>query len=151
MTCMCIRENFRFYVVGQQGIAITFFLLLAYSALNIDNGEINKVKNQLTGEFGAVPDVARQYKVGSGGSGSVHCCRRLPKRMKHLSDASPHAVHCSHCKCNVPGLSWSMDPLISAGIGFILHGYSDCFHMTKHFFTLILLNLCEIMHQHSDI
>lgn len=31
-------------------------------AINIDNGEANNVKNQLTGEFGKVPDVARDYK-----------------------------------------------------------------------------------------
>jgi aconitate hydratase len=32
-------------------------------AVNAENGEVNKVKNQLTGEYGAVPDVARDYKV----------------------------------------------------------------------------------------
>jgi len=31
-------------------------------AINIDNGLANKVKNQVTGEFGGVPDVARDYK-----------------------------------------------------------------------------------------
>ena len=31
-------------------------------AVNAENGETNKVKNQLTGEFGKVPDVARAYK-----------------------------------------------------------------------------------------
>jgi aconitate hydratase len=31
-------------------------------AINAENGEANKVKNQLTGEFGKVPDVARAYK-----------------------------------------------------------------------------------------
>jgi aconitate hydratase len=31
-------------------------------ALNIENGETNKVKNALTGEYGAVPDTARYYK-----------------------------------------------------------------------------------------
>ena len=31
-------------------------------ATNAENGEMNKVKNQLTGEWGAVPDVARHYK-----------------------------------------------------------------------------------------
>ncbi|XP_064600693.1 aconitate hydratase, mitochondrial-like [Liolophura sinensis] len=35
---------------------------LLIGAVNIDNGEINKVKNQLTGEVGAVPDTARHYK-----------------------------------------------------------------------------------------
>ncbi|KAI4494906.1 hypothetical protein M0804_001107 [Polistes exclamans] len=31
-------------------------------AVNSENGEVNKIKNQLTGEWGAVPDVARHYK-----------------------------------------------------------------------------------------
>eukprot|EP00168_Porphyra_purpurea_P009981 TRINITY_DN244_c1_g1_i4.p1 TRINITY_DN244_c1_g1~~TRINITY_DN244_c1_g1_i4.p1 ORF type:complete len:875 (+),score=346.74 TRINITY_DN244_c1_g1_i4:221-2626(+) len=32
-------------------------------AINAENGEINSVKNSLTGEYGAVPDVARAYKA----------------------------------------------------------------------------------------
>lgn len=35
---------------------------LLIGAVNADNGKVNCVKNQLTGEYGAVPDVARQYK-----------------------------------------------------------------------------------------
>ncbi|KOC61025.1 Aconitate hydratase, mitochondrial [Habropoda laboriosa] len=31
-------------------------------AVNSENGEMNKIKNQLTGEWGKVPDVARHYK-----------------------------------------------------------------------------------------
>jgi aconitate hydratase len=31
-------------------------------AINAENGEANKVKNSVTGEYGAVPDVARDYK-----------------------------------------------------------------------------------------
>lgn len=31
-------------------------------AVNSENGEMNKIKNQLTGEWGGVPDVARHYK-----------------------------------------------------------------------------------------
>ncbi|XP_043471926.1 probable aconitate hydratase, mitochondrial [Leptopilina heterotoma] len=31
-------------------------------AVNSENGEMNKIKNQLTGDWGAVPDVARYYK-----------------------------------------------------------------------------------------
>ena len=34
-----------------------------FSAVNIDNKEINKVKNQLTGDVGSVPETARYYKV----------------------------------------------------------------------------------------
>ncbi|XP_022910347.2 aconitate hydratase, mitochondrial [Onthophagus taurus] len=32
-------------------------------AVNAENGEMNKIKNQLTGEWGSVPDVARHYKA----------------------------------------------------------------------------------------
>ncbi|KAK9888244.1 hypothetical protein WA026_000509 [Henosepilachna vigintioctopunctata] len=32
-------------------------------ATNSENGEMNKIKNQVTGEWGGVPDVARQYKA----------------------------------------------------------------------------------------
>ncbi|KAH1026239.1 hypothetical protein HUJ05_010787 [Dendroctonus ponderosae] len=32
-------------------------------ATNIENNEMNKIKNQLTGEWGGVPDVARVYKA----------------------------------------------------------------------------------------
>ncbi|GAB4820522.1 hypothetical protein N2152v2_007568 [Parachlorella kessleri] len=32
-------------------------------ALNSENGKVNSIKNQLTGEYGAVPDVARAYKA----------------------------------------------------------------------------------------
>lgn len=36
---------------------------LLIGAVNYDNDELNSVKNQLTGEFGAVPDTARHYKA----------------------------------------------------------------------------------------
>ncbi|XP_049852945.1 probable aconitate hydratase, mitochondrial [Schistocerca gregaria] len=36
---------------------------LLIGAVNAENGEMNKVKNQLTGEWGPVPDVARAYKA----------------------------------------------------------------------------------------
>jgi len=32
-------------------------------AINMENGEANKVKNQVTGDWGAVPDTARAYKA----------------------------------------------------------------------------------------
>ncbi|CAG9862641.1 unnamed protein product [Phyllotreta striolata] len=32
------------------------------TATNAENGELNKIKNQTTGQYGAVPDVARDYK-----------------------------------------------------------------------------------------
>lgn len=38
---------------------------LLIGAVNIENDEANKVKNRLTGDFGAVPDVARHYKANS--------------------------------------------------------------------------------------
>lgn len=41
---------------------------LLISALNSFNGETNLVQNQLTGEFGAVPDTARAYKAAGVGS-----------------------------------------------------------------------------------
>lgn len=31
-------------------------------AVNSENNEVNKIKNQLTGDWGGVPDVARHYK-----------------------------------------------------------------------------------------
>eukprot|EP01135_Chromosphaera_perkinsii_P004695 Nk52_evm6s294 gene=Nk52_evmTU6s294 len=36
---------------------------LLIGATNIENKEMNNVKNQVTGEYGGVPDVARQYKA----------------------------------------------------------------------------------------
>ena len=33
------------------------------SATNAENKEMNNIKNQLTGEYGSVPDTARHYKV----------------------------------------------------------------------------------------
>ena len=35
---------------------------LLITAINFENEEMNTVKNQDTGKFGGVPDVARQYK-----------------------------------------------------------------------------------------
>ena len=34
-----------------------------FRATNSENGEVNKLKNHLTGEYGAVPATARDYKV----------------------------------------------------------------------------------------
>lgn len=39
------------------------FLHALYSATNIENNEMNKIKNQVTGEWAGVPDVARHYKA----------------------------------------------------------------------------------------
>jgi len=36
---------------------------LLIGAINIDNSEANKVKNQLTGQYGGVPETARDYKA----------------------------------------------------------------------------------------
>jgi aconitate hydratase len=41
---------------------------LLIGAINYFNGEANKVKNQLTGEYVAVPDAARAYKAAGNGS-----------------------------------------------------------------------------------
>lgn len=38
-------------------------MLFISRAINIENDTANKVKNQLTGEHGGVPDTARHYKV----------------------------------------------------------------------------------------
>lgn len=38
------------------------FSLPCHSATNIENNEMNKIKNQVTGEWAGVPDVARFYK-----------------------------------------------------------------------------------------
>jgi len=40
-------------------------MLLAFihRAVNSENDKVNNIKNQLTGEYGAVPDTARDYKV----------------------------------------------------------------------------------------
>jgi hypothetical protein len=40
-------------------------------AINAENGEANKIKNVTTGEFGAVPAVARDYKA-KGTMASMH-------------------------------------------------------------------------------
>ena len=34
-----------------------------YRAINTENDEANNVKNQVTGEWGPIPDTARKYKV----------------------------------------------------------------------------------------
>ncbi|CAG0923816.1 unnamed protein product, partial [Notodromas monacha] len=39
-----------------------FLIPCFHSAINYENNEANKIKNQLTGEWGGVPDVARHYK-----------------------------------------------------------------------------------------
>lgn len=36
--------------------------MIYFRATNIENNEMNKIKNQLTGQWGSVPDVARHYK-----------------------------------------------------------------------------------------
>ncbi|PSN54358.1 Aconitate hydratase [Blattella germanica] len=41
-------------------------------AVNSENDEMNKIRNQLTGEFGTVPDVARAYKKSGEGSSREH-------------------------------------------------------------------------------
>ncbi|XP_061175070.1 aconitate hydratase, mitochondrial-like [Saccostrea echinata] len=38
---------------------------LLIGATNIENGEANNVKNQLTGQYGTVPEVARHYKANN--------------------------------------------------------------------------------------
>ena len=38
-------------------------ILLFHRAINSENDKANHVKNQMTGEYGVVPDTARYYKV----------------------------------------------------------------------------------------
>ena len=38
-------------------------LSFIHRAVNSENDKVNNIKNQLTGEYGAVPDTARDYKV----------------------------------------------------------------------------------------
>lgn len=42
-----------------------FIMNVFFRAINIENEKANSVKNALTGEYGAVPDTARHYKVVS--------------------------------------------------------------------------------------
>lgn len=39
------------------------FFFFIHRAINTENDKANHVKNLLTGEYGAVPDTARDYKV----------------------------------------------------------------------------------------
>ena len=39
------------------------FFFSQQRAINYENDQANNVKNQLTGDYGAVPDTARHYKV----------------------------------------------------------------------------------------
>lgn len=43
-------------------ISITYLTTFSCRAVNSENNEVNKIKNQLTGDWGGVPDVARHYK-----------------------------------------------------------------------------------------
>ena len=47
---------------GHQTVGSTH--LVCYRAVNVENDSPNKVRNLLTGDWGAVPDTARSYKVG---------------------------------------------------------------------------------------
>lgn len=38
------------------------YILFVCRAINIENDTANKIKNQVTGDWGGVPDVARHYK-----------------------------------------------------------------------------------------
>ena len=46
-------------------VDVCCYFLCYYSAVNAENREMNKVRNQITGEYGPVPDTARYYKVSS--------------------------------------------------------------------------------------
>ncbi len=57
LLCFCLSITFLV------SMAPYMFCVLFFSATNSENKELNNVKNQLTGEFGGVPDTARYYKV----------------------------------------------------------------------------------------
>lgn len=65
-------------------------------ALNIENEKVNTVKNQLTGDYDSVPNVARSYKV---------CTRPAP--LCHLSLTQP--AQAMQCACTVC-LGWLPSP-----------------------------------------
>lgn len=74
-----------------------------FSATNAENGEMNNVKNQVTGEYGPVPDTARYYKVYTHISCtvSVHCMYNVHVLTAVLfSHSPPTRLITSH------GLSW---------------------------------------------
>lgn len=52
-----------FYSDKNQAILLTLYSFNFFSATNSENGEMNKIKNQLTSDWGTVPDVARHYKA----------------------------------------------------------------------------------------
>ncbi len=56
-------------------------LVLFFSATNAENKELNNVKNQLTGEFGGVPDTARYYKVNGS---SERLCLKVQMYVIHF-------------------------------------------------------------------
>lgn len=63
---MVKKKVFQKLFIWRVARPIWFDMLLVHhvhSAVNAENGEINKVKNQTTGTWGTVPDTARKYKV----------------------------------------------------------------------------------------
>jgi len=42
-------------------------------AVNVENGSVNSVRNQLSGKYDGVPEVARHYKVSSTPLGGCVC------------------------------------------------------------------------------
>jgi aconitate hydratase len=54
-------DNISYYPHDKRNLILRNNMLIG--AINAENGEANKVKNSTTGEFGAVPAVARDYKA----------------------------------------------------------------------------------------
>uniref|UniRef100_A0A3B3REC4 Aconitate hydratase, mitochondrial n=1 Tax=Paramormyrops kingsleyae TaxID=1676925 RepID=A0A3B3REC4_9TELE len=66
---------------------------LLIGAVNIENDAVNKVRNQLTGEHGGVPDVARHYKVSQlGGGGGGSCQPAVNLCLLHMTGASVQSL-----------------------------------------------------------
>ena len=70
---------------------------LLITAINADNGKMDTVKNQETGEFGGVPQVAKQYKqagvnwvvFGDENYGEGSSRERMPPSSPDSSEAEP--------------------------------------------------------------
>lgn len=55
-------------------------------AVNSENDTVNKIKNQLTGQYEGVPDVARHYKASSHRASALAHVLRVVKRTTPIPD-----------------------------------------------------------------
>lgn len=93
-------------------------VLQLIGALNAENDKINSIKNQLTGEYDAVPNVARAYKVSYAGRCAMPrketlvrktICRRpgVPS-IRHSNTSSACCILTPACvrACQAEGKPW---------------------------------------------